>query len=194
MPDLPGATNVSSGRTQLSCQGDASRPNSVPRVCGLYWVRLRVPGRSAGNPENGGDLVAACPDDTLTRFEYEVGSGECLGLPSPRFFAATATEWIRKSSRRGALSHKRTRGLTRARRWIEHGNPTSSWSSAAAICGAARESRRLGDQGCVREMFIESFDCHIYPSSSVRTRRSRTPAELARRLSRRNRKRCWMRI
>ena len=83
MPDLPGCDErfVESANS-YKCQGDCiSAKLPFLEVSGLKWARL------SGFLENPDatlkmavDLVAACPDDELTRFEYEGWKvGEWLG-------------------------------------------------------------------------------------------------------------------
>ena len=205
LPDLPGCDErfVESANNRR-CQGDCiSAKLPFLEVCGLDWVRL------SGFLENpdatlkmAADLVAACPDDKLTRFEYEGWKlGEWLGSSVASFLRSDSHGMdpeVIEARRRYLISG--LVALIGSRRWIDTWQPDILIviSGRHIFWRAAREiAQARGIKVVSREMFIESFDCHIYAVNSS-CEDPETPTRLgsgSRDSSHRpNKKRYWTRI
>jgi hypothetical protein len=174
MPQLPGCDERFVGSANNSrCQGDCISPK-LPflEVCGLDWTRL------SGFLEDpratlkmAADLVAACPDDQLTRFEYEGWKvGEWLGSSVASFLRSDShgmdPEVI--EARRRYLTSGLV-ALIGSRRWIDTWQPDILMviSGRHIFWRAAREvAQARGIKVVSREMFSESFDCHVYAVNS----------------------------
>jgi len=174
LPELPGCDERFVGYPDnRRCQGDClSAKLPFLEVCGLDWVRLsgflEDPGATLKMAAN---LVAACPDDELTRFEYEGWKlGEWLGSSVASFLRSDShgmdPEVI--EARRRYLTSGLV-ALIGSRRWIETWQPDILIviSGRHIFWRAAREiAQARGIKVVSREMFIESFDCHIYAVNS----------------------------
>jgi Capsule polysaccharide biosynthesis protein len=174
LPELPGCDErFVDGANNRRCQGDCiSAKLPFLEVCGLDWVRL------SGFLENPGatlkmaaDLVAACPDEKLTSFEYDgCKLGEWLGSSVASFLRSDSHGMdpeVIEARRRYLIS-----GLVASigsRRWIETWQPDILMviSGRHIFWRAAREiAQARGIKVVSREMFIESFDCHIFAVNS----------------------------
>jgi hypothetical protein len=174
MPDLPGCDErfVESANS-YRCQGDCiSAKLPFLEVCGLNWARLSG---FLENPEAtlkmAVDLVAAVPDDMLTRFEYEGWKvGEWLGSSVASFLRSDSHGMdpeVIEARRRYLVSG--LVALIGSRRWIDTWQPDILMvlSGRHIFWRAAREiAQARGIKVVSREMFIESFDCHIYAVNS----------------------------
>jgi len=174
LPELPGCDErFVEAANNRRCQGDCiSAKLPFLEVCGLDWVRLsdflEDPGATL---KMATDLVAACPDDQLTRFEYEGWKlGEWLGSSVASFLRSDShgmdPEVI--EARRRYLTSGLV-ALIGSRRWIETWQPDILIviSGRHIFWRAAREvAQARGIKVVSREMFIESFDCHIYAVNS----------------------------
>jgi hypothetical protein len=174
MPDLPGCDERFVGsEDNRRCQGDCiSAKLPFLEVCGLDWARLSA---FLENPDStlkmAVDLVAACPDDQLTRFEYEGWKlGEWLGSSVASFLRGDSHGMdpeVIEARRRYLVSG--LVALIGSRRWIETWQPDILMviSGRHIFWRAAREvAQARGIKVVSREMFIESFDCHIYAVNS----------------------------
>ena len=160
-------------RTTSRCQGDCiSAKLPFLEVCGLDWVRLsgflEDPGATL---KMAADLVAACPDDELTRFEYEGWKlGEWLGSSVASFLRSDSHGMdpeVIEARRRYLISG--LVALIGSRRWIDTWQPDILIviSGRHIFWRAAREiAQARGIKVVSREMFIESFDCHVYAVNS----------------------------
>ncbi len=174
LPELPGCDErfVDSANNHR-CQGDCiSAKLPFLEVCGLDWVRLsgflEDPGATL---KMAADLVAACPDDELTCFEYEGWKlGEWLGSSVASFLRSDSHGMdpeVIEARRRYLISG--LVALIGSRRWIETWQPDILMviSGRHIFWRAAREiAQARGIKVVSREMFIESFDCHIYAVNS----------------------------
>ena len=174
LPELPGCDErfVESANNRR-CQGDCiSAKLPFLEVCGLDWVRLsgflEDPGATL---KMAADLVAACPDDELTCFEYEGWKlGEWLGSSVASFLRSDSHGMdpeVIEARRRYLISG--LVALIGSRRWIETWQPDILMviSGRHIFWRAAREiAQARGIKVVSREMFIESFDCHIYAVNS----------------------------
>jgi len=174
LPELPGCDErfVESVNNRR-CQGDCiSAKLPFLEVCGLDWVRLSG---FVDNPDAtlkmAADLVAACPDDELTCFEYEGWKlGEWLGSSVASFLRSDSHGMdpeVIEARRRYLISG--LVALIGSRRWIETWQPDILMviSGRHIFWRAAREiAQARGIKVVSREMFIESFDCHIYAVNS----------------------------
>ena len=174
LPDLPGCDERFVGSANnRRCQGDCiSAKLPFLEVCGLDWVRL------SGFLEDpdatlkmAADLVASCPDGELTRFEYEGWKlGEWLGSSVASFLRSDSHGMdpeVIEARRRYLISG--LVALIGSRRWIETWQPDILMviSGRHIFWRAAREiAQARGIKVVSREMFIESFDCHIYAVNS----------------------------
>jgi hypothetical protein len=174
MPDLPGCDERFVGAADnYRCQGDCiSAKLPFLEVCGLDWVRLSgLLDDPRATLKMAGDLVAACPDDQLTRFEYEGWKlGEWLGSSVASFLRSDSHGMdpeVIEARRRYLISG--LVGLIGARRWLDTWQPDILMviSGRHILWRAAREiAQARGIKVVSREMFIESFDCHIYAVNS----------------------------
>jgi hypothetical protein len=174
LPHLPGCDERFVGSANNArCQGDcisAKRP--FLDVCGLDWVRLSgFLDDPAATLEMAADLVAACPDDELTRFEYEGWKlGEWLGSSVASFLRSDSHGMdpeVVAARRRYLISG--LVALIGSRRWIETWRPDILMviSGRHIFWRAAREiAEARGIKVVSREMFSESFDCHVYAVNS----------------------------
>ena len=174
MPELPGCDERFVGaENNHRCQGDciaAKRP--CLEVCGLGWVQLSAfLDDPASTLKMAADLVATCPDEALTHFEYEGWKlGEWLGSSVASFLRSDSHGMdpeVIAARRRYLVS-----GLVAflgARRWIDTWQPDILMvlSGRHIFWRAAREiAQARGIKVVSREMFIESFDCHVYAVNS----------------------------
>jgi hypothetical protein len=174
LPELPGCDErfVESANNRR-CQGDCIAAK-LPflEVCGLDWVRLSG---FFDNPDAtlkmAADVVAACPDDELTCFEYEGWKlGEWLGSSVASFLRSDSHGMdpeVIEARRRYLISG--LVALIGSRGWIETWQPDILMviSGRHIFWRAAREiAQARGIKVVSREMFIESFDCHIYAVNS----------------------------
>ena len=175
LPDLPGCDERFVGSANnRRCQGDCiSAKLPFLEVCGLDWVRLSGflddPERDA---ENGCRLGGRLSGTMSSRLSSMKAGGWVSGsdLPSPPFFEATATEWIPEviEARRRYLISGLV-ALIGSRCWIDTWQPDILIviSGRHIFWRAAREiAQARGIKVVSREMFIESFDCHIYAVNS----------------------------
>lgn len=174
LPELPGCDErFVEAPNNRRCQGDCISPK-LPflDVCGLDWVRLsgflEDPAATLKMAET---LVAACPDDQLTRFEYEGWKlGEWLGSSVASFLRSDSHGMdpeVIEARRRYLVSG--LVALIGSRRWIDTWQPDVLMviSGRHIFWRAAREvAQARGIKVVSREMFIESFDCHIYAVNS----------------------------
>jgi len=174
LPELPGCDErFVEAPNNLRCQGDCiSAKLPFLEVCGLDWTRLSSfledPGATL---KLAADLVAACPDDELTRFEYEGWKlGEWLGSSVASFLRSDSHGMdpeVIEARRRYLIS-----GLVAflgSRRWIDTWRPdiVIVISGRHIFWRAAREiAQARGIKVVSREMFNESFDCHVYAVNS----------------------------
>ena len=174
MPELPGCDERFVGtENNHRCQGDCISPK-LPclEVCGIDWVRLSAfLDDPAATLKMATDLVAACLDDDLMRFEYEGWKlGEWLGSSVASFLRADSHGMdpeVIKARRRYLVSG--LVALLASRRWIDTWRPDILMviSGRHIFWRAAREiAQARGIKVVSREMFIESFDCHIYAVNS----------------------------
>jgi hypothetical protein len=174
LPDLPGCDERFIGAANNHrCQGNcivAKLP--FLEVCGLDWVRLSgVLDDPDAVLKKAGDLVAACPDTELTRFNDDGWRlGEWLGSSVASFLRSDShgTEPEVIEARRRYLVSGLV-ALTGSRRWIHSWHPDVLIviSGRHVFWRAAREvAQAQGIKVVSREMFIESFDCHIYAVNS----------------------------
>jgi hypothetical protein len=174
LPDLPGCDERFIGASNnRRCQGDCiSAKLPFLEVCGLDWVRLSGflddPGATL---KMAGDLVAKCPDEELTRFEYEGWKlGQWLGSSVASFLRSDSHGMdpeVVEARRRYLVSG--LVALTASRRWIDTWQPEILIviSGRHIFWRAAREiAQARGIKVVSREMFIESFDSHIYAVNS----------------------------
>lgn len=173
LPELPGCDErLSELENNHRCDGCISAKLPYLEVCGLDWVRL------SGFLEDppailamASEAVAACPDDRLTRFEYEGWKvGEWLG--------SSVASFLRSDSHgmRPEVIEARRRylvtgivALIAARRWLDVWRPDILVviSGRHMFWRAARETAASrGIKVVSREMFNEAFDCHIYAVNS----------------------------
>jgi hypothetical protein len=174
MPDLPGCDERFVGaENNYRCQGDCiSAKLPFLEVCGLDWVRLSgFLDDPQATLKMAADLVAACPDDQLTRFEYESWKlGEWLGSSVASFLRSDSHGMdpeVIEARRRYLVSG--LVALTASRRWLDTWQPdiVIVISGRHIMWRAARElAQARGIKVVSREMFIESFDCHIYAVNS----------------------------
>jgi hypothetical protein len=174
LPELPGCDErFVEAANNRRCQGDCiSAKLPFLEVCGLDWVRLsgflEDPGATL---KMAGDLVAGCPDDELTRFEYQGWKlGEWLGSSVASFLRSDSHGMdpeVIEARRRYLISG--LVALIGSRRWIDTWQPDILIviSGRHIFWRAAREiAQARGIKVVSREMFIESFDCHIYAVNS----------------------------
>jgi hypothetical protein len=174
LPELPGCDErFVEAANNRRCQGDCiSAKLPFLEVCGLDWVRLsgflEDPGATL---KMAGDLVAGCPDDQLTRFEYQGWKlGEWLGSSVASFLRSDSHGMdpeVIEARRRYLMSG--LVALIGSRRWIDTWQPEILIviSGRHIFWRAAREiAQARGIKVVSREMFIESFDCHIYAVNS----------------------------
>jgi hypothetical protein len=174
LPHLPGCDERFVGSADnRRCLGDCiSAKLPFLEVCGLDWVRLsgllEDPGATL---KMAADLVAACPDHELTRFAYEGWKvGEWLGSSVASFLRSTSHGMdpeIIEARRRYLVSG--LVALIGSRRWIDTLQPDILMviSGRHIFWRAAREiAQARGIKVVSREMFSESFDCHIYAVNS----------------------------
>jgi hypothetical protein len=173
LPTLPGCDErLLDAENNNRCMGCISAKLPFLQVCGLDWVGL------SGFLEDPGatlkmavDLVAACPDDELTRFEYDGWKvGEWLGSSVASFLRSdshgTDPEVI--AARRRYLVSGLV-ALIGSRSWIDAWQPEILIviSGRHILWRAAREiAEARGIKVVSREMFAESFDCHVYAVNS----------------------------
>src|SRR3954469_10752975 len=174
LPELPGCDErfVDSPNNRR-CQGDClSAKLPFLEVCGLDWVRLsgflKDP---AATLKMAASLVAACPDDELTCFEYEGWKlGEWLGSSVASLLRSDSHGMdpeVIEARRRYLISG--LVALIGSRRWIDTWQPDILMvlSGCHIFWRAAREiAQARGIKVVSRGMFIESFDCHIYAVNS----------------------------
>jgi hypothetical protein len=174
MPDLPGCDERFVGSANnYRCQGDCISPK-LPflEVCGLDWVRLSgLLEDPNATLEMASELVAACPDDELTRFEFEGWKvGEWLGSSVASFLRSDSHGMdpeVIEARRRYLVSG--LVALIGSRRWIDTWRPdiVIVISGRHIFWRAAREiAQARGIKVISREMFSESFDCHVYAVNS----------------------------
>ena len=174
LPDLPACDERFVGSADnRRCQGDCiSAKLPFLEVCGLDWVRLSSfledPGATL---KMAADLVAACPDSELTRFEYQgFRVGEWLGSSVASFLRSDSHGMdpeVIEARRRYLISG--LVALIGSHRWIDTLQPDILMviSGRHIFWRAAREiAQARGIKVVSREMFIESFDCHIYAVNS----------------------------
>jgi hypothetical protein len=174
LPELPGCDErVIEGENNRRCQGECiSAKLPYLKVCGLDWVRLSdFLEDPVATLKMAGESVAGCSDDALTRFEYEGWKlGEWLGSSVASFLRSDShgmhPEVI--DARRRYLTSGIV-ALIGSRRWIDTWRPDILIviSGRHIFWRAAREiaqARRI--KVVCREMFVESFDCHIYAVNS----------------------------
>jgi len=174
LPELPGCDErFVEAPNNHRCQGDCiSAKLPFLEVCGLDWTRLSSfledPGATL---KSAADLVAACPDDELTCFEYEGWKlGEWLGSSVASFLRSDSHGMdpeVIEARRRYLVSG--LVALIGSRRWIDMWQPDILIviSGRHIFWRAAREiAQARGIKVVSREMFIESFDCHIYAVNS----------------------------
>ena len=174
LPELPGCDERFVGSANNHrCQGDCiSAKLPFLEVCGLDWVRLSgFLDDPRATLKMAADLVAACPDDELTRFEYEGWKlGEWLGSSVASFLRSDSHGMdpeVIAARRRYLISG--LVALLGSRRWIDTWQPDILMviSGRHIFWRAAREiAQARGIKVVSREMFIESFDCHIYAVNS----------------------------
>jgi hypothetical protein len=175
LPELPACDERFVGaENNHRCQGDCIAAK-LPflDVCGLDWVRLSgfLDNRSGATLKMSTDLVADCPDDELTSFEFEGWNlGEWLGASVASFLRSDSHGMDREiiDARRRYLTSGLV-ALIGSRRWIDTLQPDILMviSGRHIFWRAAREvAQARGIKVVSREMFIESFDCHIYAVNS----------------------------
>ena len=173
LPELPGCDErLSEVENNHRCAGCISPKLPFLEACGLDWVSLSgFLDDPAATLADGREAVAACPDDHLTRFEYEGWKvGEWLG--------SSVASFLRSDSHgmRPEVIEARRRYLTSgivaliaSRRWIDTWRPDILIviSGRHIFWRAAREvAESRGIKVVSREMFNEAFDCHIYAVNS----------------------------
>ena len=174
LPQLPGCDErFVDAANNRRCEGDCISPK-LPflEVCGLDWVRLSgFLEDPAATLKMAGDLVAGCPDNELTSFEYEGWKlGEWLGSSVASFLRSDSHGMepeVIEARRRYLISG--LVALIGSRRWIDTWQPDILIviSGRHIFWRAAREiAQARGIKVVSREMFIESFDCHIYAVNS----------------------------
>lgn len=174
LPDLPGCDERFVGSANnYRCQGDCiSAKLPFLEVCGLDWARLSAfIENPAATLKMAVDLVAACPDDMLTRFEYEGWKvGEWLGSSVASFLRSDSHGMdpeVIEARRRYLVSG--LVALIGSRRWLDTWRPDILMviSGRHIFWRAAREvAQARGIKVISREMFSESFDCHVYAVNS----------------------------
>jgi hypothetical protein len=174
LPELPGCDERFVGSPDNHrCQGDCiSAKLPFLEVCGLDWVRLsRFLGDPATTLKMAVDLVRACPDEELTRFEYQgFRVGEWLGSSVASFLRSDSHGMdpeVIEARRRYLISG--LVALIGSRRWLDTLQPDILVviSGRHIFWRAAREiAQARGIKVVSREMFIESFDCHVYAVNS----------------------------
>lgn len=173
VPELPGCDErllESDDNRRCATCIDPKRP--FLDAAGVDWVAL-----SALLPDGTATLaaveaaVAACPDDELTRFEFE-------GWPVGEWLGSSVASFLRSDSHgmRPEVVEARRRylvsgvvALVAARRWLDEWQPDVLMviSGRHVLWRAAREvAEARGVKVVCREMFNESFDCHIYAVNS----------------------------
>ena len=162
----------SSSRTTVIAPGCISTKLPFLEASGLDWVRLSgfLEGPAA-TLKMAAESVAACSDDDLTRFEYEGWKlGEWLGSSVASFLRSDSHGMhpeVIEARRRYLISG--IVALIGSRRWIDTWRPDILIviSGRHIFWRAAREiAQSRGIKVVCREMFIESFDCHIYAVNS----------------------------
>jgi hypothetical protein len=175
MPELPACDERFVGAPDNHrCQGEClSAKLPFLDVSGLDWVRMsRFLEDPQATIEMARDLVAACPDEELTRFEYEGWKlGEWLGSSVASFLRRDSHGMDPEvvAARRRYLIGGMV-ALIASRRWIETWQPDVLMviSGRHIFWRAAREvAQARGIKVVSREMFIESFDCHVYAVNST---------------------------
>jgi hypothetical protein len=174
LPELPGCDErVVEDTNNSRCSGECiSAKLPFLEVCGLDWVRLSsFLEDPASTLQMADEKVAACSDNELTRFEFEGWKlGEWLGSSVASFLRSDShgmhAEVI--DARRRYLTSGIV-ALIGSRRWIDTWCPDILLviSGRHIFWRAAREiAQSRGVKVVCREMFIESFDCHIYAVNS----------------------------
>ena len=173
LPELPGCDErLSEADDNHRCSGCISSKLPYLEVSGLDWVRL------SGFLEDpaavlamASEAVADCPDDRLTRFEYEGWKlGEWLGSSVASFLRSDSHGMrpeVIEARRRYLVTGIVT--LVAARRWLDAWRPDILVviSGRHIFWRAAREvAASRGIKVVCREMFNEAFDCHIYAVNS----------------------------
>jgi hypothetical protein len=173
LPELPGCDErLIEFEDNHRCPGCISAKLPFLQASGLDWVRLSD---FLDDPNTtlrrAAESIAACPDDDLTRFEFDGWKlGEWLGSSVASFLRSDShgmhpevVEARRRYLTSGIVA------LTAACRWIDAWRPDvlvvisgrhTFWRTAREIA----QSR--GIKVVSREMFIEAFDCHIYAVNS----------------------------
>jgi hypothetical protein len=173
LPELPGCDErLSQEENNHRCLGCISPKLPFLEVSGLNWVGLTAllddPDRALSEAATA---VAACSDDSLTRFEYQGWKlGEWLGSSVASFLRSdshgTRPEVV--AARRRYLTSGIV-ALEASRRWLNAWRPEVIvvisgrhifWRAARALAEAR------GIKVVAREMFNEAFDCHIYAVNS----------------------------
>ena len=173
LPELPGCDErLFEFQNNHRCAGCISPKLPFLEACGLDWVKLSsFLADPAATLKAGGEAVASCSDENLTRFEHEGWKvGEWLGSSVASFLRSDSHGMHREviEARRRYLTSGIV-ALTAARRWLESWRPDILMviSGRHVFWRAAREvAQAMGIKVVSREMFVEAFDCHIYAVNS----------------------------
>ena len=173
LPALPGCDErLSQQENNNRCAGCISSKLPFLDASGLDWVRFSafLDDPTAALAE-AAEAVAACPDDSLTRFEYDGWKiGEWLGSSVASFLRSDSHGMrpeVIEARRRYLLSG--IVAVMASRRWIDLWQPDILVviSGRHIFWRAAREiAESRGIKVVAREMFNEAFDCHIYAVNS----------------------------
>ena len=173
LPDLPGCDErLAETENNHRCAGCITPKLPFLEAGCLDWVGLSS---FLENPratlKMAADLVAACPDEQLTRFEYQGWKvGEWLGSSVASFLRSDSHGMhpeVLAARRRYLIT-----GIVAvivSSRWIETWRPdiVIVISGRHILWRAAREvAQARGVKVVCREMFNEAFDCHIYAVNS----------------------------
>ncbi|MEY2458845.1 MAG: hypothetical protein QOG30_675 [Acidimicrobiaceae bacterium] len=173
LPELPGCDErLLEEQNNQRCSGCISSKAPFLEASGLDWAGLSsFLTDPADTLAMAREAVAACPDDELTHFEYEGWKvGEWLGS-SVASFLRSDSHGMRPEvidARRRYLASGIV-ALIAARSWLDAWQPdvVVVISGRHIFWRAAREiAESRGIKVVSREMFNESFDCHIYAVNS----------------------------